>query len=85
MQCHWDKGEPCKDCKPAEWIVAWMCERCDQENIFEICVEHYTNYFAWETIGPPVGFACSECHGEVSYITQAIHSQGTTERLHREL
>jgi len=60
-----------------------MCERCDSEGMFEICVEHYNSYFTATT--PPVGFACSDCHGEVSYITQAIHSQNTTERLHREL
>ena len=80
--CHWDKGEPCKDCKPPEWVIAWMCERCGNENVFEICSEHYETYF---TNAQSTAFACGGCHGNVSYMAQAIHSEDTSEMIIHEL
>lgn len=82
VTCAWDNKYG--DCKPAEWIIAWMCSRCEEENIFELCDMHYKAHVTRDGASP-YSFTCSSCQGEVSYVTQAIHSDSTTEKLSRDL
>jgi hypothetical protein len=62
--CSWDGGQVCEN---ANWVIAWMCDRCDDENILEICDKHYKSRFI-DIQGNTQKFNCPACQGDVSWV-----------------
>jgi hypothetical protein len=67
--CSWDEGQVCEN---ANWIVAWMCDRCDDQNVLEVCDQHYQGIFITREDGTPLKFGCPQCQGSVSWVARRM-------------
>jgi hypothetical protein len=71
--CKWIEAGEEEINEPANWVVAWMCDRCDNEAVLEICDKHYTDSFI-DGLGTPMKFGCPQCQGSVSWVARKMNS-----------
>jgi hypothetical protein len=72
LVCGWDEGQVCG---PAQWVIAFMCDRCDDEGTQDVCDKHY-DVFASEG---RIRAGCSQCGGTVSWVADRIDGSMSTE------
>jgi hypothetical protein len=69
--CTWlEAGSEVED-EPINWVIAWMCNRCDDESVLEICDAHYKNTFI-DVQGNTQKFNCPACQGDVSWVARRM-------------
>jgi hypothetical protein len=72
-ECKWlEAGSEVED-EPINWIIAWECDRCDDEAVLELCDMHYNSTFI-DGEGKPLKFGCPQCQGSVSWVARKMNN-----------
>jgi hypothetical protein len=77
LTCAWDKEEFTPRCGTVEWIIAYMCDRCNNQAVTEICDTHYRTIN--QPNPPQPRISCGHCHGTISYSTRKLTGEQGTE------
>ena len=73
VSCKYTK--PAAQCGHAEWVVVFLCDRCEATGNSEVCDAHYHKIFE----NPEVRLACGDCQGTLSYAAERIDHGAASE------
>jgi hypothetical protein len=71
-------NEPGIICKPVEWVVAYLCNRCDANGTADLCERHYRRVYdnpAARRLG------CSTCQGTISWVGERLDQTAAAESI----
>lgn len=73
VSCKYTK--PAAQCGYAEWVIAFLCDRCMADGTSEVCNAHYRKVFE----NPEVRLACGTCQGTLSYVAERLDHDASSE------
>ena len=56
-------------CDEANWIVAYICDKCEREGTADLCNHHY-NLIYNDHDHPRLG--CDQCQGTISWVAENL-------------
>jgi hypothetical protein len=66
ISCRYTK--PDKQCASAEWVIAFLCDKCEADGTADVCDQHYHRVYT----NPDIRLACGDCHGTLSFVAERL-------------
>lgn len=71
-------NEPGVICQPVEWVVAYLCNRCEKNGTADLCDKHYNKVYN-TPMAPRLD--CSACQGTISWVAERLDQTAAAESI----